>query len=82
MIAQIHAFPLHRHRQLVQRLAQEVSRAAPNRTRDVMIETLGIEWDRLEGYGVECHEIERRLHELARELWLRAESAGNSVVRA
>ena len=47
-----------------------------------MIETLGIEWDRLEGYGVECHEIERRLHELARELWLRAESAGNSVVRA
>ena len=82
MIAQVHAFPLHRHRRLVQRLAQEVSRASPNRTRDVLIETLGTEWDRLEAYGVECDEIERRIHALARELWLRSAIANNSAVRA
>ncbi|MCP3388843.1 hypothetical protein NLM27_08635 [Bradyrhizobium sp. CCGB12] len=83
MIAHVHAFPLHRHRGLVQRLAQEVFRAGPNRTtRDAMIETLGIEWERLESYGVQGDEIEQRLHELARELWLRLDRVGSSAVRA
>ncbi|MCK1641924.1 hypothetical protein IVA95_31345 [Bradyrhizobium sp. 157] len=47
-----------------------------------MIEALGIEWDRLESYGVECDEIERHIHELARELWLRVDRVGSSAVRA
>lgn len=82
MTAQVHSFPLHRNHRFVQRLVQQVSSAGPDGTRDGMIETLSIEWDRLEGYGVECGEIERRLHELARELWLHADGPNDSAVRA
>ncbi|MGY2905691.1 DUF6074 family protein [Bradyrhizobium sp. URHC0002] len=81
MVAQVHAFPLHRHRGLVQRLAQKVSRAGTHGTRDAMIATLAIEWDRLEAYGVECDEIERCIHDLAQELWLAADRVSSPAVR-
>jgi hypothetical protein len=69
MTACIHSFPLHRNLALVQQLADEVATASATDARDVMIERLGVHWDRLEALGVECDEIEYTIHALARKLW-------------
>src|SRR4051794_30055051 len=75
--AQVHAFPIHRHRGRVDRLAQDIMRAGEDDPRDVLIDSIGVEWDRLEALGVECDEIELRIYELARELWSRVDAKTN-----
>ncbi|MBA2400597.1 MAG: hypothetical protein H0V72_18235 [Bradyrhizobium sp.] len=69
MTACIHPFPLHRNIVLVQQLSNEMSACNAIDVRDFMIERLGFYWDRLEGLGIDCHEVEYTIHALARELW-------------
>ncbi|MGY3501673.1 DUF6074 family protein [Bradyrhizobium sp. USDA 4471] len=71
-MARVHAFPLRRDRDLVVRLAREMSRIGTDAVEGFLVDRLGMEWDRLEDLGVECEEIERQIHELAGELWSRA----------
>jgi hypothetical protein len=78
MTAHVHAFPFHVNDGFVRQLSQEMEQVDAADARDFMIERLGVEWDRLEELGVDCDEIESRIHELARALWANAFRTSNN----
>jgi hypothetical protein len=70
MSSRVHAFPSSKHRTMVDTIAHGMAASASvDDAEQKLIAFLEIHWDRLEGFGVECDEIEVECRMFAKAAW-------------